>query len=78
MNRRIIRHGVVLILLALVTGLFVQAMPIPRLGLPANTIGILSGALLMAIGAIWPLVVRTCRQQQLMGRLPPEPRGATR
>lgn len=66
MNKTIIRHGFVLILLALVSGLFVQAMPIPRLGLSAHTIGILSGALLIAIGAVWPLFVLSARQQQLM------------
>ena len=66
MNKTIIRHGFVLILLALVSGLFVQAMPIPRLGLSAHTIGILSGALLIAMGAVWPLFVLSARQQQLM------------
>jgi hydroxylaminobenzene mutase len=53
MSRSIIRHGFILILIALVSGLFVPAMPIPRLGLSAHTIGILSGVLLIAIGAIW-------------------------
>lgn len=66
MNRSIVRYGFVLILLALVSGLFVQAMPIPRLGLSAHTIGILSGALLIAIGAVWPLFVLSARQQQVM------------
>ena len=40
MNRRIIRHGFVLILIALVTGFLLPAMKIPRLGLSAHTIGI--------------------------------------
>lgn len=66
MNRSIIRHGFILILLALVSGLFVQAMPIPRLGLSAHTIGILGGTLLMAIGAVWPLLVLSPGQQRLM------------
>lgn len=66
MNKNIVRHGFVLILLALVLGLFVQAMPIPRLGLSAHTIGILSGALLIAIGAVWSLFVLSHRQLQVM------------
>lgn len=66
MNKNIVRHGFVLILLALVFGLFVQVMPIPRLGLSAHTIGILSGALLIAIGAVWPLFTLSSRQQQVM------------
>lgn len=66
MNRNIVRHGFVLILLALVSGFFVQAMPIPRLGLSAHTIGILSGALLIAVGAAWPLFVLSSRQQKVM------------
>ena len=52
MNRNIIRHGFVLILLSLVGGLLLPAMSIPRLGLSAHTIGLLSGVLLLALGAI--------------------------
>lgn len=66
MNRNIVRHGFVVILLALVSGLFVQMMPIPRLGLSAHTIGILSGALLIAIGAVWPLFSLSARQQKIL------------
>lgn len=65
-NRDLIRHGFILILLALITGLFVPLMPIPRLGLSAHTIGILSGALLIAIGAVWSLFALSARQQQIM------------
>ena len=53
MNRSLIRHGFILILAALISGLFVQTMAIPRLGLSAHTIGVLGGVLLIAIGAIW-------------------------
>ena len=66
MNKGIIRHGFVLILLALITGLFVQAMAIPRLGLSAHTIGILSGVLLIGIGAVWPLFTLTVLQKQVL------------
>lgn len=53
MNIQLARHGFVLILLALVTGFFVPAMVVPRLGLSAHTIGILSGVLLIAMAGIW-------------------------
>lgn len=66
MNKDIIRHGFVLILLALITGLFVQAMAIPRLGLSAHTIGIFSGVLLIGIGAVWPLFTLTVLQKQVL------------
>ena len=66
MNPKLVRHGFILILLALVSGLFVPAMPIPRLGLSAHTIGILSGVLLIGIGAVWPLFALSVRQQKIM------------
>jgi len=49
-----IRHAFVLIIFALVGALFIPSMAIPRLGLSAHTIGILSGVLLLSVGAIWP------------------------
>lgn len=55
MNRAIVRHGLVLVLLALLTGFAVPVMALPELGLSAHVIGVLSGALLVAIGAVWPL-----------------------
>lgn len=66
MNRSIVRHGFVIILLALVGGLFIPQMAIPRLGLSAHTIGILSGALLIAIGAVWPLFTLSKSQRTIM------------
>lgn len=52
-NLRIVRYGFVLILLAMVTGLFIPVMEIPRLGLSAHTAGLLSGVLLIVVGIIW-------------------------
>lgn len=66
MNRNIIRHGFILILLSLITGLLVQAIEIPRLGLSAHTIAILSGVLLIAIGAIWRVFELTEKQKKIM------------
>ena len=62
MNRRIIRHGFILILIALVTGFLLPTMQIPRLGLSAHTIGILSGVLLIGIGASWSAFNLSARQ----------------
>lgn len=53
MNVSLFRHAFVLVLLSLIGGFFIPAMAIPRLGLSAHTIGVLSGALLIGIGAIW-------------------------
>lgn len=66
MNRNIIRHGFVLILLALVGGLMLPAMALPRLGLSAHTIGVLSGVLLIVLGAIWPVFRLSVRQLRVM------------
>lgn len=66
MNRRIIRHGFILIFLALVTGFLLPAVQIPRLGLSAHTIAILSGTLLIAIGAIWANFNLSVRQLQVI------------
>ena len=66
MDRRIIRHGFILILIALVTGFLLPAMQIPRLGLSAHTIGILGGVLLIGIGAIWNTFSLSGRQLLVM------------
>lgn len=66
MHRPLLRHGFILILLALLSGLAIPSMSIPRLGLSAHTIGILSGTLLIALGAIWQQFKLGRRQQWLM------------
>lgn len=53
MNRKMMRHGFALILLALLTGILVPTATLPRLALSAHTIGILGGTLLIAIAAVW-------------------------
>lgn len=54
MNRTLIRHGFILILLALVGAMFIPVMSLPRLGLSAHTVGVMGGILLIAVGAVWP------------------------
>ncbi len=62
MNINLLRHGFILILLALAGGLFIPALAVPRLGLSAHTIGVLGGVLLIAIGAVWPQFRLSARQ----------------
>lgn len=64
MNRSLFRHAFLLILLAMLGALFVPAMAIPRLGVSAHTVGVLSGVLLIAVGAIWEQFRLSGTQQQ--------------
>ena len=52
MNRSLLISGMLLVLLALLTGFAVPSVALPRLGLSAHTIGLLGGTLLIAVGAI--------------------------
>ena len=49
MNPSLFRHAFVLLLLSLIGAFFVPNMAVPRLGLSAHTIGVLSAALLLGI-----------------------------
>ncbi|MHA7815655.1 MAG: hypothetical protein ACX93N_04210 [Pseudohaliea sp.] len=53
MAHAIVRQGFLLITLALIAGLFIPAMAVPRLGLSAHTVGVMGGMLLIAVGAVW-------------------------
>jgi hydroxylaminobenzene mutase len=66
MNNNAIRHGLVLIALALIFGIFIPSMEVPRLGLSAHTIGVLSGVLLIALGAVWQQFSLSARQLLVM------------
>src|SRR3954470_19777235 len=52
-NRRLMRHGMLLFLLGLVTGLFEQHFTNIRMGLSAHLEGVMNGILLLALGAGW-------------------------
>ena len=52
-RRKFYFHGVVLILLGLLTGLAVGALPNPRMGLSAHLEGVLNGFFLILLGLIW-------------------------
>ena len=53
MPDKLIKHGFILIFLALVTGFAIPQAQSPRLALSAHTIGLLSGILLLAVAGIW-------------------------
>ena len=53
MNISLFRHAFFLILLGLLGAFAIPHMAVPRLGLSAHTIAMLSGTLLIAVGAIW-------------------------
>jgi hydroxylaminobenzene mutase len=57
MDRAIIRYGFILILLALLGGVWAPFMVNPRLGVGAHTLGVLGGLVLIAIGATKPVFV---------------------
>ena len=52
-QRRLIWHGILLVLLALLGGVFLPTMRNPRLGLSAHTGGIMNGSLVAVIGLVW-------------------------
>jgi len=66
MDRRLLRHGFVLIALALVTGFAIPSAEIPRLALSAHKIGVVGGMLLIAVGMVWDRFRLTNRQFGVM------------
>ena len=53
-SRRLIRSGVLLFLLGLVTGLLVQMLANPRMALASHLEGVMSGMFLIILGLVWP------------------------
>ena len=51
-RRRLIRHGVFLFLLGLVTGVLIPVLTSPRLGLAAHMEGLLNGIFLILVGGV--------------------------
>jgi hydroxylaminobenzene mutase len=66
MDRRLLRHGFILIGLALVTGFVIPSAKIPRLALSAHTIGVISGLLLIAVGIVWDRFLLSAGQRSAM------------
>ena len=66
MNISLFRYAFALIMLSLIGAFLIPAMAVPRLGLSAHTIGILSGVLLIAVGVVWPCFQLGPRQSSLL------------
>jgi (hydroxyamino)benzene mutase len=55
-SRALVALGVALFLVGLLTGLAVQSLTNPRMGLSAHLEGVMNGTFLIAVGAVWPRV----------------------
>lgn len=53
-SRRLLRCGVLLFLLGLLTGLLVPALANPRMGLSSHLEGVMNGIFLVVLGMVWP------------------------
>ncbi len=53
-GRRLIRYGILLFFLGLLTGLVVQELANPRMGLSSHLEGVMNGIVLVVLGVIWP------------------------
>jgi (hydroxyamino)benzene mutase len=54
LGRRLLRYGIVLFLLGLVTGRLVQSLAVPRMGLSSHLQGVMNGTFLVTLGLVWP------------------------
>lgn len=52
-DRALIRAGIALFLIGLLTGFVAPALPVPRLGLASHLEGLMNGLFLVALGLIW-------------------------
>src|SRR2546422_488427 len=68
-RRRFFWHGIFLFFLGLLSGVFVQTMTNPRMGLAAHTSGVTSGTFLAVLGAIWSEVRLGTRAEATAYRL---------
>jgi hydroxylaminobenzene mutase len=53
-GKRLLQLGVLIFLLALVSGVFIPSLALPRVGVSTHLLGLLQGLYLMALGLIWP------------------------
>ncbi len=56
-GRYLLQGGMLLFLLALLIGLVVHKLEVPRLGLSAHLLGITQGLFLMVLGLLWPKLI---------------------
>jgi hydroxylaminobenzene mutase len=52
--RRLLQLGVLLLLLALLIGLAIAALAVPRLGVAAHVNGVIGAVFLFVLGLVWP------------------------
>ena len=69
MNKQLIRHGVILTLLASLSGVAPMVVTNARMGLSAHVGGIMNALLLLALGAVWSTVALTPSREGLAARL---------
>lgn len=69
MNERLVRSGVLLALLGILSGFAPMVVRNPRMGLAAHLGGLTNALLLLALGAIWPLVKLPAGKETLATRL---------
>jgi hydroxylaminobenzene mutase len=53
-RRHLFSAGILLFLLALITGMIFPALANPRMGLSAHLVGLFGGLFLIALGVMWP------------------------
>jgi (hydroxyamino)benzene mutase len=58
-DRSLVVHGAIMTLLGLLSGFTTVAAKAPRAALSAHTIGVLQGALLFGLAAVWPSLGRS-------------------
>jgi len=64
-GRNLVKHGFVLILPTLLTGVVIPLAEAPRLALSAHTIGLISGILLLTLLAVWKYLVLSDWQEKV-------------
>ncbi|MCU1761591.1 hydrogenase [Pseudomonas sp. 14P_8.1_Bac3] len=64
-RRRLLWHGLFLLLLGLCTGLIEQQFSNPRMGLAAHLEGVMNGILLLAIGSVWTEIQLSPRKKTI-------------
>ena len=54
LSHKLLRYGILLFLLGLITGFAIPAMQNPRMGLSSHLEGVMNGMLLILFGLLWP------------------------
>jgi hypothetical protein len=62
-RRRLLRHGFLILFVALLFGLAITALPYPRRWLAAHISALLTGLLLVAVGLAWNDLTLTAKQR---------------